>query len=78
MQPVHPPSMRQLKPFIELPSSGLECNLIIAEGACGTHHPPRLMGDGACRPRSRDLFGAIVRSHRVIMMVGRDTSRKER
>ncbi|CAM1379489.1 hypothetical protein FF3_01045 [Fretibacterium fastidiosum] len=36
MQPVHPPSTRQLKPPIELPSSGLKCSLIIAEGACGT------------------------------------------
>ena len=36
MQPVHPPSTRQLKPPIKLPSSGLKCSLIIAEGACGT------------------------------------------
>lgn len=36
MQPVHPSSTRQLKPPIELPSSGLKCSLIIAERACGT------------------------------------------
>lgn len=39
MQPVHPPSTRQLKPPIELPSSGLKCSLIIAERACGTRCP---------------------------------------
>ena len=36
MQPVHPSSTRQLKPPIELPSSGLKCSLIIAERPCGT------------------------------------------